>query len=131
MTIRTAPDGRGPMTTTPDTPPTSGRRAQLWWKIMEARVGVVPWPVHLVLIGVVAYFTASGKVPTEVNMMIAVLAVAGFTCAEIGHRLPLIRHVGGAAICATFIPSCLVYYKVLPPPLVSAVTEFTKTSNFL
>ena len=114
-----------------DPPAASGPKVNAWWRVMEARVGVVPWPVHVVLIGVIAYFTVTGKVPTEVNMMIAVLAVGGFSCAEIGKRLPLIRNVGGAAIFATFIPSCLVYYHVLPLPLVTAVTEFTKTSNFL
>ena len=55
---------------------------QTWWKLMELRVGVVPLPVHLTLLGVVGYFVISGKVPTEINMMIAVLAVLGFSCAE-------------------------------------------------
>jgi malate:Na+ symporter len=114
-----------------ESPPPGVPVANAWWKLMEARIGVVPWPVHLVLIGVIAYFTLSGTVPTEVNMMIAVLAVGGFTCAELGHRTPLLRHVGGAAICATFIPSALVYYHVLPAPLIASVTEFTKASNFL
>ncbi len=64
-------------------------------------------------------------------MMIAVLAVGGFLCAEAGKRLPLLRNIGGAAICATFVPSALVYYKVLPRPLVAAVTDFTKSTQFL
>jgi Na+/citrate or Na+/malate symporter len=60
-----------------------------------------------------------------------VLAVGGFTCAEIGKRLPLIGRMGGGAIFATFIPSVLVYYKILPASLVSSVTDFTKNTNFL
>jgi malate:Na+ symporter len=104
---------------------------QSWWKLMEFRVGVVPLPIHLVLLAVLAYFVASGQVPTEINMMIAVLAVLGFTCAEIGNRLPVINQIGGAAIFATFIPSYLTYRHLIPASVVAAVTEFTKATNFL
>ena len=50
---------------------------------------------------------------------------------EIGKRLPIVRHIGAAAIFATFIPSALAYYKILPEPVLGAVTDFTKNSNFL
>ena len=72
---------------------------------MEMRVGVIPLPVHVVLLLVVGYFVLSGHIPTEINMMMAVIAVLGFSCAEIGHRIPLLNQVGGAAIFATFVPS--------------------------
>src|SRR5258708_25625540 len=45
--------------------------------------------------------------------------------------MPYIRNVGAAAIFATFIPSALVYYKVLPDSITKMTTEFTKSSNFL
>jgi CCS family citrate carrier protein len=102
-----------------------------WWKLMEMRIGIIPLPVHIVLLGVVGYFVLSGHVPTEINMMIAVLAVLGFSCAEIGHRVPILNKIGGAAIFATFIPSFLTYRHVVPQGLAQAVTEFTKSTNFL
>jgi len=102
-----------------------------WWALMEVRIGVIPLPVHIVLLAVVGYFVASGKVPTEINMMIAVMAVLGFTCAEIGHRIPVLNKIGGAAIFATFVPSFLTYHHWVPQELARAVTDFTKTSNFL
>lgn len=102
-----------------------------WWRLMERRIGVVPLPVYLIAAGVIAYFVLQGKLPTEINVAIAVLTIGGFTCAELGKRLPLIRQIGGAAIFATFIPSALVYYKLLPPVIVSSVTDFTKSTNFL
>ncbi|MDB6161578.1 MAG: Malate Na(+) symporter [Gammaproteobacteria bacterium] len=98
---------------------------------MEYRIGVIPLPVYVISIGVLAYFQLQGKLPTEINVAIAVLAIGGFTCAEIGKRLPLIGRMGGGAIFATFIPSVLVYYKILPASLVSSVTDFTKNTNFL
>ena len=59
-------------------------------------------------------------------MAIVVFSFFGFTCAEIGKRIPVIRNIGAAAIFATFIPSALVYYKVLPEPIIKMTTEFTK-----
>jgi malate:Na+ symporter len=64
-------------------------------------------------------------------MMMAVLAVGGFSCGELGKHLPVLRHFGAAAIFATFIPSYLVYQKILPTPLVTSITDFTKGTNFL
>jgi len=104
---------------------------QWWWRLMEWRIGIVPLPVYLIASGVIAYFVLQGKLPTEINVAIAVLTIGGFTCAELGKRLPVIRQIGGAAIFATFIPSALVYYKLLPPVIVSSVTDFTKSTNFL
>jgi len=104
---------------------------QGWWKIMEFRIGVVPLPVYLLLLALAAGFVLTGKVPGEISVMIALITVGGFTCAELGKRLPLVRQVGAAAIFATFIPSCLVYYHLLPDLVVKSVTEFTKSTNFL
>jgi malate:Na+ symporter len=98
---------------------------------MMPRIGVIPLPVYLISAGVLGYLIARGQLPTEINVAIAVLAIGGFTCAELGKRLPWINRVGGAAIFATFIPSALVYYKILPAQLVSSVTDFTRSTNFL
>jgi Na+/citrate or Na+/malate symporter len=61
----------------------------------------------------------------------ALLAAGGFACAELGKRLPIVRNIGAAAIFATFIPSFLVYAHILPAPVVTSITSFTKSSNFL
>ncbi|WP_459581981.1 2-hydroxycarboxylate transporter family protein [Dickeya oryzae] len=39
--------------------------------------------------------------------------------------------MGAAAICATFIPSALVYYGLLPHVVVDATTKFYKSTNIL
>lgn len=102
-----------------------------WWRIVEFRIGVLPVPVYVVLAGIIFYFARAEKFPTEICMMMAVLAVGGFTCGEIGKRLPVLHHLGAAAIFATFIPSALAFYKIIPAPLAAAVTDFTKGTNFL
>lgn len=104
---------------------------QAWWRIVDLRVGIIPLPIYVVLLALLAGFVWTGKVPSDLLMSIVLLSVGGFTCAEIGKRLPVLRHVGAAAILATFIPSALAFYHLLPAPILSSVTDFTKASNFL
>jgi CCS family citrate carrier protein len=98
---------------------------------METRIGIIPLPIYAVLILLIAGFYTTGKVPSDILMAIALLTVGGFTCAEIGRHLPVVRRIGAAAILATFIPSYLAFHHFLPVPILEAVTEFTKNSNFL
>jgi Na+/citrate or Na+/malate symporter len=84
-----------------------------------------------VLIGLVTTLVYTGEVKPDGPTMIAVLVLGGFTCAEIGKRIPILRNIGAAAIFATFIPSALVYYHLIPAKLESSIIEFTKATNFL
>ena len=59
------------------------------------------------------------------------LAFFGFACGEFGKRLPIVGKLGAAAICATFIPSALVYYGLLPDVVVESTTKFYKSTNIL
>jgi len=110
--------------------------ARFWpqglWKVVEFRIGIVPLPVYVVLAALVAFFILrDGNVASDLPTMIAVLALGGFGCAEIGRRLPVIRNLGAAAIFATFVPSYLVYAHLLPEGMLKPIAEFTKASNFL
>ena len=108
-----------------------------WWKLMEFRIGILPLPVLVVLVGLLTAFVltgkfpASGKTPNDVCTMLAVLAVGGFVCAEIGKRIPLLKDIGGAAILATFIPSYLAFNHYVPDVITQTVTDFTRQTNFL
>ena len=105
---------------------------QRWWNLVEFRIGIVPLPVYVLLAALVTFFILrDGKVASDLPTMIAVLALGGFGCAEIGRRLPVIRNLGAAAIFATFVPSYLVYAHLLPEGMLKPVAEFTKASNFL
>ncbi|AOJ16303.1 2-hydroxycarboxylate transporter family protein [Burkholderia vietnamiensis] len=102
-----------------------------WWRIFDLRVGALPLPVYLLLIAVLGLMTAHGKLASDLPTGIALVAVGGFTCAELAKRIPWIRHIGATSIFAAFIPSMLVYYKLMPEPIAKAATTFTKQSNFL
>jgi len=94
-------------------------------------IGVIPWPIFLVLLLVLGGFIWLGKLPSDISLMIALLGVGGFACGELGKRIPIISSLGAAAIFATFIPSYLTYAKILPKNVVGAITTFTKDSQFL
>src|SRR5262249_674715 len=98
---------------------------QGWWKIMDIRIGIVPIPIYVILLALLVGFTYTGDIKGEISIMIAVLVIGGFTCAEIGKRLPVLRNIGAAAIFATFVPSALAYYKLLPPPIPQSLIQFT------
>ncbi|MBW8812845.1 MAG: 2-hydroxycarboxylate transporter family protein [Caulobacterales bacterium] len=102
-----------------------------WWDLMDLRIGIVPVPVAVLIGLVAAVYVGLGKAPSDILMNIAVLATGGFLCAEVGKRLPVLKHVGSAAILATFVPSYLVYAHLLPRPLTDSITAFTDSSNFL
>jgi malate:Na+ symporter len=102
-----------------------------WWRLMELRIGIIPLPIFVLLAVLIAAFSFSHHVSGEISMALALMALGGFACAELGKRLPIIRNIGAAAIFATFIPSALVYYEILPSDIIKVVTNFHKQTNFL
>lgn len=102
-----------------------------WWRVMDLKVGIISLPIYVILAGLLVVLTMEGQIKPDAPTMIAVLVLGGFSCAEIGKRLPVLRNVGAAAIFATFIPSALVYYHLLPAPIVKSIVDFTKFTNFL
>jgi malate:Na+ symporter len=102
-----------------------------WWSIVDFKIGIVPLPVFVILVAVIALYALTGSVPADILMAIVLLSMGGFACAELGKRIPIIRNIGAAAIFATFIPSYLAFHHLLPSSVLGSVTEFTKNSNFL
>ncbi len=102
-----------------------------WWRLVDMRIGIIPLPLFPLIVALMAGFVWLGKLPPDLTMMIPVIALAAFVCAEIGRNIPILRNVGGAAIIATFLPSYLVYAHLLPAPVIKSVADFTKQSNFL
>ncbi|WP_039055369.1 2-hydroxycarboxylate transporter family protein [Enterobacter sp. Bisph1] len=103
-----------------------------WWHIMDTwKVGIIPLPLFLLAGALIAIDCLGGKLPSDIVVMVATLAFFGFACGEFGKRLPIVGKLGAAAICATFIPSALVYYGLLPDVVVESTTKFYKSTNIL
>jgi len=128
------------MSTTDDTysvPAVSSPAKQLslkekWWHILDTwKIGIIPLPLFVMAGVLIAIDCLDGKLPSDIVVMVATLAFFGFACGEFGKRLPFIGKMGAAAICATFIPSALVYYGLLPDVVVESTTKFYKSTNIL
>jgi malate:Na+ symporter len=109
----------------------AGSPAGLWQRLLSLRVGVMPLPAYLILLVFVLMAVSSGKLTAELLPMIATLAVLGFTCAELGNRIPIFRNIGGPVILTTFLPAYLIFEKRLPSALIKPIIDFWKTSNIL
>ncbi|MGM3191298.1 2-hydroxycarboxylate transporter family protein [Dickeya dadantii subsp. dieffenbachiae] len=113
---------------------TSGKVSlkEKWWHILDNyKIGVIPLPLFVLAGVLITLECLEGKLPSDIVVMVATLAFFGFACGEFGKRLPLIGKMGAAAICATFIPSALVYYGLLPQVVVDSTTKFYKSTNIL
>ncbi|QWA13265.1 2-hydroxycarboxylate transporter family protein [Sodalis ligni] len=103
-----------------------------WWHILDSwKIGIIPLPLFLLAGILIGIDCLSGKLPNDIVVMVATLAFFGFACGEIGKRLPVVGKMGAAAICATFIPSAMVHYGLLPEVVVTATTSFYKSTNIL
>ncbi|MEE3662889.1 2-hydroxycarboxylate transporter family protein [Brenneria sp. g21c3] len=103
-----------------------------WWHILDTwKIGIIPLPLFVLAGVLIAIDCLGGKLPSDIVVMVATLAFFGFACGEFGKRLPFVGKMGAAAICATFIPSALVYYGLLPDAVVESTTKFYKNTNIL
>src|SRR5471030_2600719 len=68
-----------------------------WWSIVDYKIGIIPLPVFVILLAVIAGFAFTGKVPSDILMAIVLLSMGGFACAELRSEehtseLPSLRH---------------------------------------
>mgnify|MGYP003773776211 CR=1 FL=1 len=107
-------------------------RSEKWWQIMDTyKIGIIPLPLFVLAGALILIDCLAGKLPSDIVVMVATLAFFGFACGEFGKRLPLVGKLGAAAICATFIPSALVHYGLLPDVVVKSTISFYKSTNIL
>lgn len=104
-------------------------RAGLWRTLSGYRIGPLPLPVYATIAAITLLAALNKKLPDDMIGGLAVLLLLGFLLGEIGARLPVFKHIGGAAILCLFVPSALVGYKVIDPEMLKALTTTMKTAN--
>ncbi|CAG9298062.1 2-hydroxycarboxylate transporter family protein [Celerinatantimonas diazotrophica] len=103
-----------------------------WWHIMDHwKIGIIPLPLFILCGLLIGLDCITHSLKSNLVVMVATLAFFGFACGEFGKRLPILGKMGAAAICATFIPSALVFYNLLPHEVVVSTTHFFKSTNIL
>uniref|UniRef100_A0A9E7ZQ92 Uncharacterized protein n=1 Tax=Bosea sp. NBC_00436 TaxID=2969620 RepID=A0A9E7ZQ92_9HYPH len=82
-----------------------------WWRLSEIRLGIVPLPLYILLIVIVAALVDLKEIKPDGPTMILVLLLGGFTCAEIGKHLPL------------------AFYHLIPAQMEKSIIDFSKSTN--
>jgi malate:Na+ symporter len=98
---------------------------------LSYRFGLIPLPLFVLAVATIVTLVLSNAITREAPVMIAVLAIGGFSCAWIGGLIPWLKRLGGPALTAAFLPSYIVSRHWLPRNLVENITSFTTTTNFI
>jgi malate:Na+ symporter len=101
----------------------------LWQKLCAYKVGPISMPLYAAVALVTVLAAYNKRLPNDMIGGFAVLMLAGFLLGEIGSRIPVFKHIGGAAILCLFVPSALIGYKVMDGEMMKALTTTMKTAN--
>lgn len=100
-------------------------------KVLGFKIGVIPLPIYILLAIIIFAAAALGQLPNDMIGGLAVIMIMGVLLSYLGFNLPLLKNIGGPAILSLMVPSFLVFWNVLNPPIVDSVHTLMKTSNFL
>ncbi|EAX48016.1 Citrate carrier protein [Thermosinus carboxydivorans Nor1] len=100
-------------------------------RLINIKVGPIPLPLYLIMAAIIYVASVYGKLPADMIGGIAVMMVMGILLGDIGMRVPVLKDIGGPAILSIFIPSIMVFYNLINPAALKAITAFMKGSNFL
>ncbi|PJZ01886.1 malate permease [Bacillus vallismortis] len=103
----------------------------LFKKIWNLEIGVIPLPLYIVLAIIIILAAYYNELPANMLGGFAIIMILGVFLGDIGQRIPILKDIGGPAILSLFVPSFLVFYNVLNSTSLDAVTNLMKTSNFL
>lgn len=102
-----------------------------WNRINNIKVGVIPLPLYVLLALIVYGAAVYNELPPDMIGGFAIIMVMGMLLGDLGLKIPILKDIGGPAILSLLVPSVLVFYNVLNPASMEAVTTLMKTSNFL
>jgi malate:Na+ symporter len=100
-------------------------------KLTSLKVGVIPLPLYLILAAIVVGASVYGKLPPDMIGGFSVIMVMGILLGDVGQKVPILKNIGGPAILAIFVPSIMVFYNLINPSAIEAITVLMKKSNFL
>lgn len=100
-------------------------------KVLGFKIGVIPLPIYILLAIIIFAAASLGQLPNDMIGGLAVIMIMGVLLSYLGFNLPLLKNIGGPAILSLMVPSFLVFWNVLNPPIVDSVHTLMKTSNFL
>lgn len=94
-------------------------------------IGPLPAPLYFILFAIVYIATIANKLPVDMIGGFAVLMLLSWLLKDAGMNAPVLKNLGGPAIFCVFLPSIMVFYNVINPVALKAVTALMKDANFL
>lgn len=92
----------------------------------------LPWPIFAVVTAVLLAAVFLDVLPAGLIGSLMVMLVLGEILGFVGDRLPIIRsYFGGGVIVAIFGAAAIVYFDLLPEPVISDISTFMKEGEFL
>lgn len=109
----------------------SGQSQNVFTRMINLKIGVIPLPLYLVLASIVYGASIYNKLPADMIGGFAVIMIMGIFLGDVGQKVPVLKDIGGPAILAIFVPSIMVFYQVINPAAMKSITALMKGSNFL
>ncbi|MDF2928445.1 MAG: cimH [Anaerospora sp.] len=109
----------------------SGQSQNIFTRMINLKIGVIPLPLYLVLASIVYGASIYNKLPADMIGGFAVIMIMGIFLGDVGQKVPVLKDIGGPAILAIFVPSIMVFYQVINPAAMKSITALMKGSNFL
>ena len=100
-------------------------------RFLSFKIGVIPFPLYLILALIIYAASIYGKLPADMIGGFAVIMIMGILLGDVGQKIPILKDIGGPAILSIFIPSIMVFYKLINPSAMNSITALMKGSNFL
>lgn len=100
-------------------------------RLINVKVGVVPLPLYLILAVIIFAASMYNKLPADMLGGFAVIIIMGILLGDVGLKTPILKEIGGPAILSIMVPSIMVFYNIINPSALKAITAVMKTSNFL
>ena len=92
----------------------------------------LPWPIFAVITAVLLTAVFLDVLPAGLIGSLMVMLVLGEILGFVGDRLPIVRsYLGGGVILAIFGAASIVYFDLLPEPVISDISTFMKAGEFL
>src|SRR5690348_12017790 len=93
-----------------------------WDKVRTFKIGVIPLPLYLIIAAVIYAASVYGKLPADMIGGFAIMMIMGIFLGDVGIKLPILKDIGGPAILCMFVPSVMVFYNLLNPASMKAIT---------
>ncbi|WP_312104941.1 2-hydroxycarboxylate transporter family protein [Lachnoclostridium sp.] len=101
-------------------------------KFISIEITGISLPFYLVITAIVCIMMSLGWLPGGMIGALAVMMVFGGLFNAIGNNTPILKtYLGGGAIACIFISAFLVFFQLIPAPVIENVDTFMNKTGFL